>query len=99
MSIDLRKRRGKEIEFEIKFQEVVGSVDEKLQTCGFKNEQYSKLLAPLGIAVKYVYVLCDWFKKDEYKDVLGYVQSVSCYYFFNELPLDFLGLPKPIIQA
>lgn len=80
---------------EIKFQEVPGSVDEKLQTCDFKNKQYKKLLAPLNIAVKYVYILSDWFAKKEYKDVLEYVKSVGCYYFFNELPLDFLGLPKP----
>ena len=33
---------------EIKFQEVAGSVDEKLQTCDFKNKQYKKLLAPLN---------------------------------------------------
>jgi hypothetical protein len=81
---------------EIKFQEVAGSVDEKLQTCDFKNRQYSKLLAPLGITVKYVYILNEWFKKPEYKDVLKYVDSVGCYYFFYELPLDFLGLPQPI---
>jgi len=80
---------------EIKFQEVAGSVDEKLQTCDFKNRQYSKLLAPLGIKVKYVYILNGWFKKPEYKDVLKYVESVGCYYFFYELPLKFLGLPHP----
>lgn len=78
---------------EIKFQEVAGSVDEKLQTCDFKNKQYKKLLAPLDISVKYVYVLSDWFKKPAYKDVLNYVESVGCYYFFNELPMEFLGLP------
>ena len=78
---------------EIKFQEVAGSVDEKLQTCDFKNKQYKKLLAPLGISVKYVYVLSDWFKNPAYKDVLNYVESVGCYYFFNELPMEFLGLP------
>lgn len=77
---------------EIKFQMVTGSVDEKLQTCDFKNKQYTKLLSPLGIAVKYVYVLSDWFKKPEYNDVLEYIKSVGCYYFFNELPLKFLGL-------
>jgi len=81
---------------EMKFQEVSGSVDEKLQTCGFKYQEYQKLLAPLNISVKYVYVLSDWFKKKEYKDVLHYVKSVDCHYFFNEIPLDFLGLPKPI---
>lgn len=80
---------------EIKFQGVNGSVDEKLQTCDFKNKQYKKLLASLGISVKYVYVLCDWFRDARYKDVLDYIQSVGCYYFFNELPLDFLGLPVP----
>lgn len=80
---------------EIKFQEVTGSVDEKLQTCDFKNKQYNKLLAPLGIPVKYTYVLSDWFKKPEYKDVLHFIDAVGCFYFFNELPLDFLGLPKP----
>jgi hypothetical protein len=79
---------------EIKFQEVAGSVDEKLQTCDFKNRQYNRLLAPLGIEVKYVYILNDWFKKPEYNDVLKYVDSVGCYYFFYELPLDFLGLPE-----
>lgn len=80
---------------EIKFQEVAGSVDEKLQTCDFKNRQYNRLLAPLGIAVKYAYILNEWFKKPEYRDVLNYVKSSGCYYFFHELPLDFLGLPKP----
>lgn len=80
---------------EIKFQEVSGSVDEKLQTCDFKRKQYSRLLVPIGIDVEYVYILNDWFKKSEYKDVLQYVHSVGCHYFFHVLPLDFLGLPKP----
>ena len=78
---------------EIKFQRVAGSVDEKLQTCDFKNRQYVKLLSSLGIGVKYVYILNDWFQKEEYRDVLKYVNSVGCYYFFNEIPLEFLGLP------
>ncbi len=81
---------------EIKFQEVTGSVDEKLQTCDFKYRQYKKLLAPLEIAVEYVYILNDWFKKEQYRDVLEYVKSVGCHYFFYELPLDFLGLPPPL---
>lgn len=79
---------------EIKFQEVAGSVDEKLQTCDFKNKQYNKLFKSLNIKVKYTYVLNDWFRKSEYKDVLDYVKSVNCNYFFNEIPLDFLGLPS-----
>lgn len=80
---------------EIKFQEVAGSVDEKLQTCDFKNKQYKKLFSLLAIPVKYVYVLNDWFKKPEYKDVLDYIESVGCYYFFHEVPFRFLGLPEP----
>ncbi len=80
---------------EIKFQEVAGSVDEKLQTCDFKNKQYNKLFSSLTIPVKYVYVLNSWFKKPEYKDVLDYIESVGCHYFFHTIPFDFLGLPKP----
>ena len=87
---------GKELFIvEIKFQAVAGSVDEKLQTCDFKNRQYRKLFGPLGISVKYVYVLNKWFEKPEYKDVLEYVKSVGCHYFFYTVPFDFLGLPKP----
>jgi len=81
---------------EIKFQEVAGSTDEKLQTCDFKIKQYRKLLKPLNINVEYIYVLNDWFKKDEYKDVLDYIESIDgCSYYFNELPLEKLGLPVP----
>ena len=78
---------------EVKYQQVAGSVDEKLQTCDFKRKQYQKLVAPLGLKVEYVYVLNDWFKKPEYKDVLDYIHSVNCHYKFNELPLAWLGLP------
>ena len=77
---------------EKKFQCVAGSVDEKLQTCDFKNKQYHKLLAPLAVQVQYVYVLNDWFRHSSYKDVLEYIESVGCSYFFNELPLEFLKL-------
>ncbi|MBW6486961.1 MAG: hypothetical protein K0B01_12515 [Syntrophobacterales bacterium] len=78
---------------EVKYQQVAGSVDEKLQTCDFKRKQYLKLVAPLGLKVEYVYVLNDWFKKPAYKDVLDYIHSVNCHYKFNELPLAWLGLP------
>jgi hypothetical protein len=78
---------------EVKFQQVDGSVDEKLQTCDFKRKQYVKLVTPLGLKVEYVYVLSDWFKKPAYKDVLDYIHSVNCHYKFNELPLSWLGLP------
>ncbi|MCK4945941.1 MAG: hypothetical protein KAS59_06735 [Alphaproteobacteria bacterium] len=78
---------------EVKYQQVGGSVDEKIQTCDFKRKQYLKLVAPLELKVEYVYVLNNWFKKPEYKDVLDYIHSVNCHYKFNELPLAWLGLP------
>ena len=37
--------------------------------------------------------MTDWFKKSEYKDVLTYIHSVGCDYYFNYIPLQRLGLP------
>lgn len=81
---------------EIKFQEVYGSTDEKLQTCDFKIKQYRKLLAQLNVEVKFIYILNDWFKNPAYKDVLDYIISIDgCYYYFDYLPLQKIGLPIP----
>ena len=80
---------------ECKFQEVEGSVDEKLQTCDFKKKQYQKLLAKANIDVEYVYLLSGWFTKPRYKDVLDYIHSVNCHYYFEYIPLTKLGLPIP----
>jgi hypothetical protein len=80
---------------ECKFQRVAGSVDEKLQTCDFKRKQYQKLLAKANIEVEYIYLLSDWFKHKSYNDVLDYIHSVHCYYFFEYIPLIKLGLPMP----
>jgi hypothetical protein len=81
---------------EVKFQEVAGSTDEKLQTCDFKIKQYRKIVAPLNIEVQYVYILNDWFKNPAYKDVLDYIISINgCSYYFNYLPLQKIGLPVP----
>ena len=77
---------------EKKFQKVSGSVDEKLQTCVFKKKQYKKLFSPLDINVEYIYVLSDWFTDKQYKDVLEFIQENGCHYFFNEIPLNFIGL-------
>ncbi len=79
---------------EVKYQQVAGSVDEKLQTCDFKRKQYQKLVAGLGLRVEYVYVLNDWFRQPCYKDVLDYIHSVNCQYKFGSLPLAWLGLPE-----
>lgn len=80
---------------ECKHQQVAGSVDEKLQTCDFKKKQYKKLMAPANIDVQYIYLLDEWFKSPRYKDVLDYIQSVGCDYYFEYIPLTKLGLPVP----
>ncbi len=80
---------------ECKHQEVAGSVDEKLQTCDFKKKQYKKLMAPANIDVEYIYLLDEWFRNEKYKDVLDYIQSVGCDYYFEYIPLNRLGLPVP----
>ncbi len=80
---------------EIKYQEVEGSVDEKLQTCDFKKKQYQKLLSSLNIEVEYIYILSRWFENERYKDVLDYIIAVGCKYYFEYLPLHKIGLPVP----
>ncbi|MEW5884494.1 MAG: hypothetical protein AB1725_09765 [Armatimonadota bacterium] len=84
---------------EIKFQEVGGSVDEKIQTCDFKRRQYEKLCQPLGLKVVYAYVLSEFFSSPGYEDVRNYIRAVGCHYFFKTIPLDFLGLDEGPIEA
>lgn len=80
---------------ECKHQEVEGSVDEKLQTCDFKKKQYKKLMASANIDVEYIYLLDNWFRNTKYTDVLNYIHSVGCDYYFEYIPLHRLGLPVP----
>ena len=80
---------------ECKFQQVAGSVDEKLQTCDFKKKQYQKLLSKANIDVEYMYLLSDWFRDPRYKDVLDYIHSVRCHYYFEYIHLYKFGLPVP----
>ena len=80
---------------ECKHQQIAGSVDEKLQTCDFKKKQYKKLMASANIDVEYIYLLDDWFRDAKYKDVLDYIHSVGCDYYFEYIPLHRLGLPVP----
>ncbi len=77
---------------EKKFQSSAGSVDEKLQTCDFKRRQYEKLFNVIGYRTQYIYLLCDWFRQPEYRDVLEYIRLVGCDYFFNEIPLERLNI-------
>jgi len=80
---------------ECKYQQVSGSVDEKLQTCDFKKRQYQKLLSRANIKAEYVYLLSDWFRNPKYKDTLNYILSVGCHFYFEYIPLIELGLPMP----
>jgi len=80
---------------EMKFQNVGGSVDEKLQTCDFKQKIYAKLFSSLGIKVRYAYVLSDYFRKSSFNDAFSYIKEVGCNYYFEELPLSELGFPMP----
>lgn len=77
---------------EKKFQNASGSVDEKLPGCHFKKMEYIKLFEPLGFSVEFAYVFNDWFLDPRYKDTLEYIERMGCFYFFNRIPLDFLGL-------
>jgi len=80
---------------ECKHQQVAGSVDEKLQTCDFKKKEYKKLLSKANLDVEYIYLLSDWFRNEKYKDVLDYIHSVGCDYYFEYIPLYRFGLPVP----
>lgn len=78
---------------ECKFQQVKGTVDEELQTCHFKKQQYEKLLSHHNINIEYIYLLNNWFSQAKYKDVLTYIQEVGCSYYFDFIPLEKIGLP------
>ena len=77
---------------EVKYQEVSGSVDEKLQTCDFKRQQYERLLSPYHYQVNYIFFLCNWFSQSAYQDVLNYIINKGCFYFFPEQPEGSAGI-------
>ncbi len=80
---------------ECKHQQVDGSIDEKLQTCDFKKKEYKKLLSKANLDVEYIYLLADWYRDPKYRDVLDYIHSVNCDYYFEYIPLYKFGLPVP----
>lgn len=77
---------------EKKFQKGSGSVAEKIQTCEYKKMQYFKLVKQMNYNVEYVYILNDFFDDPKFNNVLEFIRSKGCYYYFNELPLQFLGI-------
>lgn len=70
--------------FEKKFQKESGSVDEKLQTCPFKIQQYRKVADALGIkTVYYIFILSEYFNHAYYQEHLDFIKSIpGCDYFF-----------------
>lgn len=84
------------LSIEYKIQNVPGSVDEKLQTCDFKKKQYQKLFSMANIEVEYIYLLGSWFQQPQYRDVLDYIISVGCSYYFSYIPMEKIGLTMPL---
>ena len=78
---------------EKKFQSQGGSVDEKLATFPFKIREYRKLLYPINYDVQYMYLLSsNWFDTPKYQDYYDYMDELGCPYYFDNLPLNALGL-------
>ena len=69
---------------EKKFQNGPGSVDEKIQTAGFKTSHYQSMFP--SYRVHYIYCLSDWFKRPEYKSVLAYLDTQSVPVFWGQDP-------------
>ena len=67
---------------EKKFQQTSGSVDEKIQTFNIKKRHYSKLFP--NYKVHYVYCLSDWFKKDDYADVVDMMNEDKIPVFWGD---------------
>lgn len=80
---------------ECKHKQVVDYVYEKLQTCDFKKKEYRRLLSQANLDVEYIYLLDNWFRDEKYRDVLDYIHSVGCDYYFEYIPLYRFGLPVP----
>ena len=67
-------------------------LDQARNSYSSAKKEYEKLCFPLKFKVEYLYVFNDWFKQTLYRDTLEYIENVGCHYFYNEIPLDFLGL-------
>ena len=80
---------------EKKYQKSSGSNDEKIQTAPYKILQYNMLFEGTGIKVDFCYVLSDWFKIENnpsYRNMLKYLDDHKVKYYYNELPLNHIGL-------
>ena len=67
---------------EKKFQKGSGSVIEKNQSGDFKTEHYGELFP--NYKIYYIYTLSDYFKRDEQKSVLKYLQKKNIPVFWGD---------------
>jgi hypothetical protein len=79
---------------EKKQQGVAGSVAEKLQTCDYKMQYYSKLVRDLGINVEIVWQLGQYFVEQQanLKSVFEYMATKGSRYYFLTIPIDELNI-------
>ncbi|TSA21084.1 MAG: hypothetical protein D4R69_03760 [Actinomycetales bacterium] len=79
---------------EKKQQEGAGSVAEKLQTCDYKMQYYSRLVKGLGIKVELVWQLGKYFIDQEanLKSVFEYMASKGSRYYFLTIPVEELNI-------
>ena len=77
---------------EKKFKSTNGSDDEKLYACEAKLNLYKRMLANFGYKVEMIYLCSDWYKKPCYKDTFDFMTSKGIKHFFNEIPLNVLGI-------
>ncbi len=61
--------------FEKKWQQSAGSVDEKIQTAPFKIAMFEKLLRNFNISVRYQYILSEWFRSAQYRNIKEYYED------------------------
>ena len=78
---------------EMKYENRVGRSQESLLGyCDFMKKEYERLVKGTDLKIKYCFLLNDIFDNDRNKDMLDYVKSVGCDYFFDEIPLSYFGL-------
>jgi hypothetical protein len=75
-----------------KFQKGPGSADEKIETAHYKHFVLSELCEDLGYKIDYFYLLNDWFLQKKYNTVKKYLDLYGYKYYFNEIPIEHVGL-------
>lgn len=74
------------------FQRIVGTCQFRVPWFGYPCGYSSLTFNPLHFDVEFIYIFNDWFLDERYRDTLDYIEYMGCHYFYNEIPLYFLGL-------